>query len=226
MGLHSLNEKQPNRLLRGLVVFSLLIHVVLFMHIAGIYRSQNLSFIELSVKDFSKPKGRTLPRPRLREKVPEVTKINKLKVVKQHVPKMKIHTVGSASSLTSPVSEQIGMPETSGLSPTITKWHPVETSPYMTREDYFGMVRMKIESRKKYPVTARKRQIEGSVEVGFIIDTDGRVSSVEVVKASPHPDLNLAALNAVKSAAPFPRLPSGLFPGQLKMTIKIMFELM
>ena len=218
------NENQPNRLFRGLVIFSLAVHIVLFMHIAGIYNSRNLSYIELSVND-QKPKGRSLPRPRIREKVPKVNQANKMKVVKQHVPKMKIHPV-DASTLTSPVTEQIGIPDIAGLSPGIAKWHPVETTPYMTREDYFGMVRIKIESKKKYPVSARKRQIEGAVEVGFVIENDGQISSVEVVAASRYPDLNQAALNAVKSAAPFPRLPSGLFSGPLKMTIKIMFELM
>lgn len=218
------NNQTSNRLLQVLVGISLFIHFFLLLHIAGIYHCSALTYIELSVKDFSKPVGRDIPHPRLRNKPPEIKDTAKLNIAKQHAPKMHIDKIDTAAP--GALAEAIGIPDISGLSADVSKWQPIETAAYMTRTDYFDMLRMRIESRKNYPDSARKRQIEGRVEVGFSVAADGSVSGVEIVKTSRHPDLDRAALVAVKNAAPFPRPPSGLFSGPLKVTITIMFELM
>jgi len=218
------NKKKPNRLLWGMVGVSFLIHCVIFMHIAGIYHSKALIFIELSVRDFSKPPGREIPRPRLREKPPEIKDVKQIQIATPHVPKITTERVETAAP--HPLTETIGVPEIPGLSSDMAGWGSVSSSAYMTRADYFDMVRMKIESRKKYPDTARKRQIEGRVEVEFSLGVDGNVTDVSVKKTSRHPDLDRAALLAVRDAAPFPRPPGRLFDGPLRMTITIMFELM
>jgi len=42
------HEKRPNWLLRGLIGVSLAIHIVIFLHISGLYNSKALSYIELT----------------------------------------------------------------------------------------------------------------------------------------------------------------------------------
>ena len=218
------NKQTPNRLMQGLIGVSLVIHFFILLHIAGIYHFSSLTYIELSVKDFSKPAGRDIPHPRLRNKPPEIKDAAKVNISKLNVPRIKIDRVDTAAP--NALTETIGIPDISGLSANVSQWQPVGMGDYMTRTDYFDMLRMRIESRKKYPDSARKRQIEGWVEVGFLVATDGSVSDVEITKTSRHPDLDRAARIAVKNASPFPRPPSGLFDGPLKMTITIMFELM
>ena len=217
-------KKPPNRLLQGLIGVSLVIHFFILLHVAGIYRSNALTYIELAVRDFSKPVGREIPRPRIRYKPPEIANTAKLNVPRHNVPNIHIDKVDTAAPCA--LTEAISMPDTGGLSADVAQWQPAGSTAYLTRSDYFDMLRMRIESRKKYPPTARKRQIEGRVEVGFLVGSDGSASDVAIVKTSRHPDLDRAALLAVQNAAPFPRPPSGLFDGPLKMTITIMFELM
>lgn len=218
------NKKPPNRLLQVLIGVSLVVHFFILLHIAGIYNINSLSYIELSVRNFSKPAGREIPRPRLRHKPPEIKEPVKLNVPVPHVPKINIEKIDAA--VPTALTEAISIPDTAGLSADVAQWQPAGTAAYATRSDYFDMLRMRIESRKKYPDRARNRQIEGRVEVGFQVADDGSVTDVEIVKTSRHPDLDRAALLAVKNAAPFPRPPSRFFDGPLKMTITIMFELM
>ncbi len=207
-----------------LIGISLVVHFFILLQIAGIYDIRSMSYIELSVRDFQKPEGRDIPRPRPRYKPPEVKDPAKLSVPRPRVPNINVENIDTAAPTA--LTEAISVPDTSGLSADVARWEPSGTAAYATRSDYFDMLRMRIESRKKYPDRARLRQIEGRVEVGFLVSHDGGVTDVEVVKTSRHPDLDRAALLAVENAAPFPRPPSALFDGPLKMTITIMFELM
>ena len=60
---------KPDWLFRGLIIFSLLVHGVLFMHIAGLYRPRPMSFLELTMRSMAKPFAREIPRPRIRPPV-------------------------------------------------------------------------------------------------------------------------------------------------------------
>ena len=50
------------------------------------------------------------------------------------------------------------------------------------------------QSRPEYPISARKAGVEGRVTVRVLINTDGKVEKVEVIKG--HPMLNEAAMDA------------------------------
>jgi len=215
-------KKQPNWVLWSMVLVSLGIHAVIFMHITGLYRSNALNVIELTVRE-EEPPARSIPRPRVRHKTPQVSEVNKIQVPKPHMPQMKMDQIEADSPDT--ITEQIAMPDTSGLSTGVAEWQPAGSPEYLSQGDYFDMLRLKIESKKEYPSAAQKRQIEGRVVVGFTIDPDGRVTSAEIVQSSRHSALDQAALNAVKTASPFPRPPAKMFDGPLEMKITIMFEL-
>ena len=49
------NRRKPNWLMRTMVTVSLGIHLVVLLHISGIYKSKTLSYIELTMHDISKP---------------------------------------------------------------------------------------------------------------------------------------------------------------------------
>lgn len=219
-----LQKKQPNRLLQSMIAISLVVHLLIFLHISGVYRSKVLTCIELSLHDISKPLTRSIPRPRVRHNVSKIHDVQKLRVQKHHIPHMKIEPV--QNSMTNTLMENISapdVPDSSGLN--LSDWNPGGAGEFVTTNDYFGMVRLKIESCKKYPESAKLRHMEGRVKVRFVIIADGNISSLKVVKHAGHASLNTAALNAVKKAAPFPRPPSGLFKGPLHIEITILFEL-
>lgn len=220
----SVSKKNPNQLLRGLVAVSLVLHIFIFMHISGIYNSNALSYIELSLQGVSKPSIRSIPRPRHRPKAPQPMDVKRLKITQQRIPSFKpIKLEPAEKDLPDSLMEGIGMadiPATPGLQ--TANWSPggMETS-----SSYLEMVRLKIERHKEYPDTARTRQIEGLVTIRFVITPEGGVRGIEIAKTSRHKILDTAALRAVQAAAPFPKPPRHLFKGEIPLELTIVFEL-
>jgi protein TonB len=222
---------RPNWLLRALVLFSLAVHVLVFLHIAGIYRSETLIAIELTLKERDRPALRDIPRPRHRPKHPpkpqEVEPVTAQRRLPPHIEPVKMDPVDPMAP-ESPV-ETLSVPETPEISaPPLAAWTggpPGGQGDFGTARDYFDMVRLRIESNKEYPPAARARQVEGRVTVRFTIAPDGSVRTAEVVKSSKKGVLDEAALNAVRASSPFPRLPRHLFSGELPLEITILFEL-
>ena len=217
-------QKQPNWVLWAMVVISLGIHLVIFVRIADLYDSDTRHVIELTVRK-ENPWQRSIPRPRVHRKAPEVSKVSEIDAAKPEVPDIKMDPVDADVPET--IAEEISAPDTSGLSADVADWQPDAggAGRYVTRKDYFDMLRLKIESSKEYPESARRKQLQGRVVVGFTLDPDGTLASAEIVESSRHPELDRAALNAVKNAAPFPRPPGSLFEGPLRMNIPVLFEL-
>lgn len=214
-------KNKSNRLMQSMIVVSLAFHMILFFHISGIYHSDALSYIELTMYDVTKPVGRSIPRPRIRNRLPDVQKVKTLNIKPCRIPQIKIKTVvnPSVNSLMETINT-VDLAGTVGLSLS-----GINTE-FTTINDYFDMVRIKIDSRKKYPESAKSRHIEGRVKVGFVITPDGHVSSIRIVKNSRLKCLDAAALNAVRDAAPFPRPPTDFLKKPLNIEITIVFELM
>lgn len=211
-------KRQPNWLLRCLVGVSLGIHVVIFMHVTGIYRSKEVTYIELTLQGISKPTARSIPRPRHRPKTPVQPDVKRLKI--EPVEKDLLDSLVEGTSMPD-------IPAIPGLK--IANWSPEEivkaSGDYDASLSYLEMVRLKIERYKEYPGTARARQIEGSVTVRFVITLEGGVRAVKIAKSSRHNLLDKAALRAVKSAAPFPKPPKHFFKGEIPLELTIVFEL-
>ncbi len=92
-------------------------------------------------------------------------------------------------------------------------------------QNYQRQVRSKIEQAKKYPIFARRNEIEGIVKVQFTILSDGRVEGIKILKSSNREILDIAACNTIRQAAPFPPLPKEIATAQLQMQIDIVFKL-
>ncbi len=65
-------------------------------------------------------------------------------------------------------------------------------------------VRKRLEQYKYYPTSARRRGIEGAVDVSFRLNADGRAEQVQLVSGSGYSILDDAALRTVRRAEPFP----------------------
>ncbi len=223
---------RPNWLLRGLVGVSLGIHLVIFMHIAGLYKSKAMTYIELTLMDITKPPKRSIPRPRHRPKTPDQPQdIKRPKVTQRRMPLLKpIEMEPAEADLPDSLVERISTPEIPNVpGVSIADWNPGEldvgSDEYASRDSYLELVRLKIEKHKKYPDAARIRQKEGRVTIRFVITPEGHVKAARVVKTSRHRALDTAALQAVKDAAPFPRPPGRFFKGEITLELPVVFEL-
>ena len=232
--VNSIAEKRgtPNWLLCAFVGVSLVIHLFIFIHIGNLYGSNMLTYIELTLKDISKPPKRSIPRPRHITKTPELSQdVKRLKVSPRPIPEFKqIRMAPVEVDLPESLVERISMPDTPNVPGLNTyTWNPEDliTTDYqaITSSSYLDMVRLKIESHKIYPNIARIMQLEGRVTISFTILLAGNTKSVKVVKSSKFKILDQAALNAVKNASPFPKPPVHLFKGEIPLKISLLFEL-
>lgn len=92
-------------------------------------------------------------------------------------------------------------------------------------ERFLSAVRRKIESCKRYPISARKAEIEGRVSVRIVILKDGRLEKAEVVESSGYRILDRAALRSVREAEPFPPIPDAVKLDRIDIGIRLVFKL-
>lgn len=231
MRVNFVQKRKTNWLLRCLISVSLAIHLILFMHISGIYHSKALSFIEFTMEDISNPSSRDIPRPRLRpetyENPPEVKRLNVRKSIVPPFKAMKLENV--EKDIHDRLVEEIN-PSSIFNSSDLggVGWDPragIGAGQHVTRNDYFEMVRLKIESQKEYPEMARIKYLEGHTTVGFIITRSGIATELTIIKSSRTKALDEAAILAVRKASPFPSPPSDLFKGLIPMELTIVFEI-
>ena len=230
-GAMRVETKRTNWLLMALLVISVLVHAVLLVRIAGIYASKDVEYIELEMRE-KQPEARTIPtppRPRNQEPPPVPQEITPIQAKAPRTPPPpKAPTITAARpTMVEPISAptRIDAPPQKAIAWTPPRPSAQNTSKYATTNDYFSMVRMKIESRKRYPFSARRSQQQGKVVVRFTILPDGSIQGLELARACPHQSLNEAALKAVRSASPFAKPPAKLFNGPVMVEIAIVFEL-
>ncbi|MBI5048332.1 MAG: energy transducer TonB, partial [Deltaproteobacteria bacterium] len=76
-----------------------------------------------------------------------------------------------------------------------------------------------------YPRWARERGYEGVVGVHFVIQPDGNVADIKVVRPCHCDILNKAACEAIKKAAPFNPRPDELMGKEMAMELDVGFRL-
>ncbi|MDR2261071.1 MAG: energy transducer TonB [Azoarcus sp.] len=74
-------------------------------------------------------------------------------------------------------------------------------------EQYRREMKQRVERNLRYPLAARLAGETGNTGVRFSIAPDGSVRSAAVKKSSGHPDLDAAALDAIRRSSPFPSPP-------------------
>ena len=223
----------PNWLLRSLIIISVGVHTILLLHLSGVYRSRTLTYIEMSLQNTDQSPLRDIPRPRPRPRAPDPQDpVKKIDVVQRPLPRFNpLAMAPMEKELPDTIVEGISVPNVP-QAPGVdsANWVPgpqahEAVGEFMTAASYLDMVKMKIESRKRYPESAKARRIEGRVTVHFILASDGTAKNISVSKGARDSELNMAALEAVRHAAPFPRPPSNLFKGDLSLNLVIVFEL-
>lgn len=88
------------------------------------------------------------------------------------------------------------------------------------RQEHFRFIVDHIRKRLCYPILARKNGWQGTVVVSFVINQDGTVRELQVVRSSGIAILDKNALKTVQQAGPFPKPPA-----RAELVIPIDFKL-
>lgn len=89
--------------------------------------------------------------------------------------------------------------------------------------NYKGKVRSKVQRYFRYPKSADRAGLGGTVTVSFTISASGGVSGVRIVKGSGSPVLDDAAVSAVQKAEPFPKIPEAANRSSWAFVIPLQF---
>jgi protein TonB len=88
---------------------------------------------------------------------------------------------------------------------------PAKPQPQAANDQkYMQTLKTLIESRKEYPLMARKGGMEGTVNIGCLISREGELIEARVVSSSGISILDKAALRTVRSVGRFPPVPPDL----------------
>ncbi|MGZ3689687.1 MAG: energy transducer TonB family protein [Bdellovibrionota bacterium] len=91
---------------------------------------------------------------------------------------------------------------------------------------YSALIRSKIDGAIEYPLSLRRRGIQGEVAVQLVLESSGRLSGSRIVRGSGSAELDRLALKAVTDAEPFPELPPELRKmGHLTLSLPIQFRI-
>ena len=93
------------------------------------------------------------------------------------------------------------------------------------KKEFSSQVWTKIAESKYYPRLARKRGFEGEPVVAFTLGNTGKLLEVSIKNSSHYKLLDQAALDAVKSASPYPPIPEVLKMKTIRFKLPISFIL-
>jgi len=91
--------------------------------------------------------------------------------------------------------------------------------------EYAGGIKGRILARKYYPGIAERLGHEGDVVVGFTVTATGELDGVRIKSGSGWDELDEAALDAVRSAAPFVGIPAEAERDNLSLSITLKYRL-
>jgi TonB family protein len=155
-------------------------------------------------------------------KVPYIAQPSSVKIFPQRMLKMKTIELREIN----PPSMQIQPHISSGFD-FLDEVIPVQAKPSLTDllQIYTRTVRMKIESQKRYPLTARRAMIEGRVGIKMTILKDGQLEKVEIIEPSGYDILDKSALESIQNSAPFPQLPKDIERKRIQINIYLTYKI-
>jgi protein TonB len=154
---------------------------------------------------FQRPIPEPLPEVTPPAKPPEVVKPEP-----EPKPKPKPKPKIMKKSRTKPIPKPV-VAETRQVIPMeekkVTAASPPRIQPRVDlKAQYLARLLAKIEENKYYPTVARRRNMEGKIEVSFNLSCDGKISKLTI--KGPHSLLRKAAGKAIDAAQPLPGPPS------------------
>jgi len=93
------------------------------------------------------------------------------------------------------------------------------------RASYEQVLAAWLERHKYYPMSARRRRLQGESRLHISLHRDGSVASVRVDPPGRYPMLDQAALDMVERADPFPPVPDALPAGEFAFVVPVTFRI-
>ncbi len=164
-----------------------------------------------------KPQPEVIIKPKPEPK-PEAKPITKPKPIAKPKPKPRPKPESLPKPSTNLQSQQpVSMQPRQALSSSIAK-KPDPELLSQTRQTYQALLLRHIEVHKIYPKAARRRKIEGKIQISFTLFADGSIKHLQI--NGKRSMLKKASRQAIDGALPMPRP-----PGELTLPIKIQFTM-
>jgi protein TonB len=91
--------------------------------------------------------------------------------------------------------------------------------------DYMSVLRAWLEQHKEYPSRARRRRVEGTALLVFVMDRGGRVLSHRIERSAGDPSLDHAVAEMIERAQPLPPMPDSFQQARLEVRVPVQFLL-
>lgn len=92
-----------------------------------------------------------------------------------------------------------------------------------SNQDYFGRLLAKLYSYKRYPEAARLNREKGVAVIRIVMERDGTVSGVTLIKSSGSEALDQEAVSLPMRAQPLPAMPASMPQERLTMNVNVDF---
>jgi len=151
-----------------------------------------------------------------------IKKVIKKKVIKKEIVK-KVEPVKTVAL--EPVVQKVQEPIVEEV--VVAKVTPVVPKPVFDAQmkaSFIAGLYAMLEEQKYYPKMAKRRKLEGVVEISFTLSKDGKIKDVFVYKDCNHSMLNKAALKVVKSIVAYKPIPDAVSMASLNLNIPIKYS--
>jgi len=231
-------SEQPWKVVGGFIL-SICIHVILLLQLSQIHVSDTkiphqMTFVEVELvhmataqevpQEDTKPE-QSEPKEDIQEEAP--IEQEKPKPIKKEAPQPKIvKKVMKKKTKPQIVKKVVRTPElpTSSHAPAntsvIKQASPANKEQLkQMRQQYLSLIISMIKAHKSYPYSARRRHIEGDIQVSFIVDTKGQIRELHITGGSSV--LRFATQQAIEDAQPFPQPPQQNIRSQFIMQYQL-----
>jgi TonB family protein len=236
------SPKNASKLLRWLILVSLIIHIPIYLHVNGLLTTEVLHYIDLTVRRGEDSSSRKIMRP-----PPIIKDENKSgKAIPDMATPIQVpERNNSYIEGDTPISEHIsnaGVVPLPGINKmNLTSEIDDSTLPSigssaglssvglgtdggaLTREQYIEMVRRKVERMNQFP--DEQKRTSGVVTVQFLINLDGTIDDLQIWVPSPIEAFNQHALKAVRDSAPFMKPPPSLYSNPVPVKFNVFYNL-
>jgi periplasmic protein TonB len=117
------------------------------------------------------------------------------------------------------------MASPAGMSPPEAARKAVSHADHAIRSGYLATLRQAIEKFKEYPLAARRKHLEGTAVVRFVVTRGGSLKEASLASTSGASLLDDAALGAVRAAGAFPAMPPEISGGEMAIEVPLTFRL-
>ena len=90
--------------------------------------------------------------------------------------------------------------------------------------NYLGRVVSRLQRQKRYPSSAKRKKLQGTVVIAFTIRKNGNIAGVRIKRRSGHSVLDKEVLAMVRRASPFPPIPTNAGRRKISVSVPISFR--